>query len=223
MQHKDFVHSGAAPSSIPNPPQNNVFHCVVGGFIEGQKTSTTFYYADNKPTGNATRADQLEILALLVQVNGLVTVMSQACAEGFAIHSVSVDVPTSPHLATVVQEMTIPGTIIGQHLPAQIAVTITKLTQFRGKNGRGRISLPAVPVAWVTKSLITFRDNFDLLATKMTAPMQGAATPYRPGLFADVKFYAEGPPTPQTWVDLTGCVARDIVGTARKRKIGVGS
>jgi hypothetical protein len=225
--NKSYIHPGVPPAHPPDPPANDVFRLKIHVTSEGQACINTFYYANDAFVGSAGISDLDDLIAAALLPSGLV-LSHQAClANTGEITAVEAECPTVPTLAPAIQTMTLVGTAIGLALPNQCAVTLAKVTRFRGKQGRGRISMPAVPEQAVTGTTLASPSLYLTLALKMAATISSGGQTFRPGLYGAAKQYANPPAGPiittkETWVDLLSVSVRLILGTARRRKPGVG-
>lgn len=221
-----YIHPGFPPKNPPPQPANNVFRILVQYDIEEQKAFNTFFYADDASVRSAVRADLQEIGSLFLPTGGVMDAIVQCITGDGTVMALIVDCPTSPTLAPVITDLSRIGQVTGAHLPTQMAVTIAKLTHFRGKQGRGRLSVPVVPTKFCADSIVINKTPFDALGAAMLIPLIGATKSYRPGLYSPDKKYAGDGITieevNQSWVDIVKMVTREVLGTCRRRKLGVG-
>lgn len=214
-------------TQIPTPPApvalGNVYCVKIIGSVEEQLTVSTFYYMDDRQAGTASRTDIQELLTLF-DAAGKVFEGFQACVPPtFTTHRLEGHVFNMPTLMNVVlpkNEMA--GGVPGVHLPTQMCATLIKRTLLRGKRGRGRLSMPAVPLGWVVNSSLITQDQYLFLAARMEMPLIGIQTQFTPGLAA-VTFPPPDPPIPRySFVPLDSVTLNPVLGTCRRRKLGVG-
>lgn len=204
---------------LPPVPPNEIFSIKIIGNIEGQLTVSSFHYRNAKPVGSSTRADLIDLATAFVNLAGPQALFADACSSDWYADHVSVFSPTNASLLTYDSPSSaVQGAGPAGALAAQSCVTIQKRTLFRGKHGRGRISVPAVPRAWAVGTVLTLMAAHKNLAEIMSAPLTGAATTYTPGVLCK----GLGPTVNYGWVDMLECRVNETLGTCRRRKPGVG-
>jgi hypothetical protein len=117
------------------------------------------------------------------------------------------------------------GIIVGHPLPLQMGVTLTKYSSVKGQHGRGRITMPAIPASYVTPAT----DPDQINATGVTAYTALTVTlqaPITVGPITWTPCISTRPVPPANVVTnasvYTNMVVRTILGSARRRKEGVG-
>lgn len=117
------------------------------------------------------------------------------------------------------------GSVVGNHLPSEIAAIVTKYTATKGQHGRGRIYLPGLPSSFITPG----SDANRLTATGLAAT-NGTATGFTSAsnldgtnlaLAAVTTRVLKGAPTTQGQT-VALYVSRALVGVIRRRRIGRG-
>ena len=219
---KIYIHPGTPPKIPPPVPANNVYRVKFVGVLEGQTTINVLYWADDRPEGNASQAFIHDLLDALEVNPGIVNDYVGATAETFTLQELVGEIVTDLSIAPVVHSIDQTGPNIGPALPNQMAVTLSKVTNWRGKQGRGRISMPAVPASLTAGSLVTNLLPWQTLALALKSPLVANTHAYRPGLYAPEKLYSNNQKTFESWIDLVNVIARPLLGTSRRRKQGVG-
>jgi hypothetical protein len=124
----------------------------------------------------------------------------------------------------------IPGGVTGSEATAnQVAGIISWRTGYAGRRRRGRTFMPAVPedrlnAGRLTADLLTLRYlNFANAALQVTVD----AVVYQLCILSDPSGHLPGSPSgdqiPAEASDVTSFIIRDVPGTIRRRRIGVGS
>jgi len=118
------------------------------------------------------------------------------------------------------------GTAGVHNLPLEMSATLAKYTPLRGQHGRGRMSMPAVPVSFTTPAT----DPNLLNAAGITAygayiaKLVGTLTTATPKVWDPA--VTERPVTPDIITSRGGIInlmiVRPVLGTARRRKEGRG-
>jgi hypothetical protein len=197
------------PSLPPAVP--NLFELLVFGTCEGANTVNTFYYAD----GGAALVPTSEHDLAAAWVLAMQPVYCAACSSDWDMTAVKVQCLTTPSRAPFINAVAFPGTGPGGHEPMTTGVTIQRVTGVKGQSGRGRVTIPAVPTAWVTGSVLTTPGAHQTLATDIGTGFIGAGITYVPQLAS--RGNRKGPalgasPILHTHTDL-------VLGSARRRKI----
>jgi len=117
------------------------------------------------------------------------------------------------------------GTAGATSNPLEMAATIVKTSTLKGKHGRGRISMPAVPDTFITPATSPNQLNatglaaYNALASALLAGFVGGSTTWTPCI-------TTRPTPPATLVSnlvtVTGMATKALLGTARRRKPGRG-
>jgi hypothetical protein len=118
-----------------------------------------------------------------------------------------------------------PGTVAGHNLPIEMAAVIRKVTGVKGQHGRGRVSLPAVPIGFTTPAADA--NNINGTGVAAYATFAGVLLS---GFVVGVIVYAPAllqRPTPPATIYtlgtvLTGFTPDLLLGTVRRRKLGRG-
>ena len=207
---------------MPSMPVNDVFRLVIIGQVEDCMTVNTFWYLNAKPIGSSVRADQLALHDLFVAPLKVSATYLLCVSAEWNMTSINVDVVTKPSLATlIVPKNAIPGQGDLGVAPNQTCVTIAKTTDWRGKHGRGRISVPAVARSIISGTVLSVQTDHIALAAQMQAPLSDAQNNFLPGLWAS-KQNKETLEWTHGWVPITTCQVRGVLGTCRRRKPGRG-
>lgn len=200
---------------------NDVFRVKLYGTIENQETISVFTYIGPSLVNNAVTSDLTDFGSALVAVGNLCTKYAAACSADWVFTRIAVDVPTTPSLAPII--VNFPGNGAGPagHMPTEVGMPLLKITASRGQCGRGRISTPAVPTAWVTASVLSNTGAHSALAFQMIQNLVQGPSTWRPCVYS-----AKGSrlfPIPGAAL-LTNAIlpAGNLLGTIRRRKIGRG-
>jgi hypothetical protein len=197
----------------------NIWRVRIIGAIENQLTVSSFYYIDELGPGTATLAVGV---ALSIAFQGASAVFTKYCAavSGDWLSSlVLVDSPTNPTLATIQNIDVAVGTGPAGHEPTVVGAVVAKLTAVKGQCGRGHITTPAVPTAWVTGSNLSNQTAHTNLANAMVAPLTGSGHTFTPCLYSPKGSHAN---PIKGYAPLTNCLVRTTLGTVRRRKLGRG-
>jgi hypothetical protein len=212
-------------SPIPDPPLAvfEVYRLRVIGAQGGNMTVNTLYYESSQEIGSGGENTQIELISLFIAVDSCLQAYVSATSIDWKGVKLTVDLPTSPALATFEHQLTnLTGIGPTPALPNQMGVTIRKWTNWRGRRGRGRITVPSVPAAWCDRAILVEQSAFVNLCTELATTLQGAAQTYRPCLFSRDKEKNEVPITPMRTLVISKFTTNTILGTARRRKPGVG-
>lgn len=208
------------PSPMPPVPTKEVYRLVVIGEIELCMTANVFYYQGSEPVGAATVASQAALASLFGSVEGPFTPYLNCLTTDWTFTASHIDCPTQPSLATVVSTgANVNGLVPPPALANQSAVVIQKITAWRGKHGRGRISLPAVPRAWVTGTVLSNDAAAKALATAMEAVLSDGTHTFTPGILSRGTGADAGK---LGWLNMRTCKVNSVLGTIRRRKPGTG-
>ncbi len=212
----------AAPKVAPSLPllENNLYRVIVRGIHSGQQTANVFYWRDDKATAIAGPALMQELMDELVDApGGFLDTYCQCIAEPWGPPvTVIIDLPMDERVQPLVKEKGKSGQVVGTALPTQMAVTIARYSTIRGRKGRSRISMPAVPESFITGGKLSDTSSYEALCIFLRNP---SVTPS--GVFTPVCF-SPGNLTFQTAgaAPIYKTIVRDVLGTCRRRKIGVG-
>lgn len=215
--------SRAAP--IPAPPLAvfEVYRLRVIGAQGGNMTVNTLYYESSLAIGTGGENTQIELISLFIAPASCLEAYVSTVSLDWKGVAISVDVPTTPAIATFQHNLTnLAGIGPTPALPNQMGVTIRKWTNWRGRRGRGRITVPSVPAAWTDRALVIEQSGYTNLCNELGTTLQGAAQTYRPVLFSMDKPKNDVPVTPMRTLTISKFTTNVILGTARRRKPGVG-
>jgi hypothetical protein len=189
----------------------NLFELSVLGTCEGADFVNTFYYADGGAALVPLTESNLSggwIAAFMAHY--------RACLSADAnVTFVKVQCLTSPTRIPFVQPSLLAGTGPAGHEPMTVCATMARKSGIKGQAGRGRISLPAVPTAWVTASQITTAAAYNTLGTDMANTFTAAGVTYSPQIVS--RKNRAGPVLGASL--LLNATLDSVVGSARRRKI----
>jgi hypothetical protein len=197
-----------------------VYRLKVLGLIENQVTVTSFFYDDNQPIGATARTNAPILKDAFVGLGGPWIPLLACLSADWKGTSIIIDSPTFPAMAPLVYPVADPGAAPVGHMPTQIAASLIKRTAFKGQCGRGRFALPAVPETWVTLSTINHPDAYDAFANNVVQVLDTQVVPFTPILFSRNGSVAN--PGKMGVAGLLTVDLNPIVGTSRRRKLGVG-
>lgn len=202
---------------------NNVAQLSVIGQLEGQQTINNFYYFDS---GTALITASEQNLALAWRTSCFAKYQAAVSNEwsNVSVRVAIISAPTRIPFADTGSAGLLGTGGVG-HLPTTTSAVCTRQTAFRGQCGRGRIYVPAVPLAFVTSP------NESTLNATGTAAIQSllnftnaqiAATDrnWQPVLVSR-KGLAAGAPIAQAAL-LTNFLVKALLGNTRRRRIGRG-
>jgi hypothetical protein len=208
-----------------NPPltpigSNTTGVYIIQGTIEGQETLSSFQYST--PASTVT---QSQIAILLGALNTAFTAKYLACCSGdwtmvrqlFNITSVNsiIGQVTQNSVGTA-------GTGGAGHMPTEIAAFLVKYSGVKGQHGRGRLSMPGVPLLAVTQSKVTLAANlaaYTALANQMLLTASDGTNTWTPAITT------RSPASPKlviAFTPLLTVVLNPLVGTIRRRRVGRG-
>jgi len=208
---------------MPPEPANDIYRLVLLGEILGCMTSNVFYYQSNLAVGTATQETQIALRDIWGGAQGVFLKYLPCCANEWSTTFSLIDVPTTPGLATLVTPVgTAPGSGGAGALPNQCCVTLTKTSQWRGKHGRGRISVPAIPRANVTGTTLQNSSPYRALADAMQVDIADATFTFKPGILSVLRDKQTKEFIRYGWVVSHIVDVMETLGTCRRRKPGVG-
>ena len=216
------------PDPIPLSPINEVFRVRIIGECEGQLTVNTFAYREFKTlAGNGSRAIMDALHIELVAANGFLDKYLACLSVDWVGTSIYIDVPTKTDIAPVAYGMVnkVGAGPVG-HCPTTVSGVVHKLSTWKGRHGRGRVGLPAVPLAWVLGSKFdplpvpAYQAFSDAIATALV----DGTYDWRPGILGLDKrtFPADPAKWAYTWVDIGEGTYNPILGNVRRRRPGRG-
>jgi hypothetical protein len=119
----------------------------------------------------------------------------------------------------------LPGSVMGDGLPLEMAAIITKYSLLKGQHGRGRIYMPSVPITFTTpatspnKINATGRTAYGDLGDLTMAVLTSGGLNYKPVIvtrpIAPINIATRGVVISQTFT-------QPILGTVRRRRLGRG-
>jgi hypothetical protein len=202
-----------------NFPVNDIYRMRIRGEIESQLTISTFYFRGPGAAVSETLAKQTDIATTVVAIGNFVSFYAACCSSDWSATDVLVDCPFLKTLATVQESAsTYVGTGPAGHEPTPIAAIIHRQTAVKGQCGRGHVSIPAVPTAWVTKSELNTLINYNALGLLMHSQLTGSLGAYTPVLYSLGTRISKSPGVS----DVVSCTTRALLGTVRRRLIGRG-
>jgi len=211
-------------SPLPSPATGNVIRLTVETLTNGQRCQNTFDYGDSTGApisasallafiGDAETRWKTQYLAVLSPLSTLTSITASEMHYGVTPSQVSILAP-----GTV-------GTAGATNLPLETGATMSRYGSIKGKHGRGRVTLPAVPNTFTTPAT----DANILNATAITAyNALGAALTGTivSGGVTFVPVISVRPVPPGVLVLYTAGIAtyilRNTLGSARRRKPGRG-
>jgi hypothetical protein len=201
----------------------NLFQITMLGSIENQLTVNTFYYQDdNTALVAGTESDLLQ--KFRTSTNNVESLFLPCCSSDWTLVSYRVACLTSPSripFISIVAAGTV-GTGAAGHEPSTVASLLTRYSNIRGQSGRGRLYLPAVPTTVVTASSINATPfiAWQNLAARMTLNLTGVDRAYTPQVVSRRGVAAGG--SNYGCSAITSVVARQLLATIRRRRIGRG-
>lgn len=127
--------------------------------------------------------------------------------------------------ATQQQSSALLGSVVQPSLPEEMGIVITKGTTLKGQHGRGRVTLPAIPITFTTPATSPDQTNgtaataLNPLLTSLASSLTAAGVLFTPVLVTRPLIGAGVP----TRAMLITSWANDVVlGTVRRRKVGRG-
>lgn len=199
------------------PATPNLFELVVIGEIENQLTINTLYYAD----GGAALITASEANLIAGWRTAFESALRAAISVDWVLVQYKCQCLTSPaRIPQYSAGLSLPGTGPTPHEPTTVCVTIKRGSLVKGQAGRGRISLPGVPTAWVTGSQInaTGLTAIGPFASDLASGFVSVGVTYV-SMIVSRKNRA-GPPLGASPV-LTATID-DTLGSCRRRKLGRG-
>lgn len=197
-------------------PASNLYRIAIIGNIENQLTINTFYYLDARTIGSLVN---FTALGTAFQT-GIDALFKAAVSADWSQVGFKIDSPNNPLVQPLIYFQAAFGGGPAGHEPTTVSGTIIRYTNTKGQSGRGRLALPAVPSVWVTSSTITATAGsaaYVNFANGLTATLAVSADTLTPALMSR---------PPKTKIlgaaQLTNAVAKLLLGTTRRRKIGRG-
>lgn len=208
----------------PNLPAltSNVVQLTIFGSLENQITLNILYYADQTGT--------VASIANLNSFLGGWTVSNQAPLQAVASSDWSLNQYKAQYVNAVsiipqyrTTGLPLGGTGPAGHEPTTVAAVISKYSQVKGQSGRGRYYIPGIPTAWVSNSAlnVAFITPFNTYASDLVNQVTGGGITYTPGIFSR-RGYNKVTGLGGGFSPLSSAVARTLLGTVRRRRIGRG-
>jgi hypothetical protein len=174
----------------------------------------TFYYAD----GGAALSPTTEAVLGTGWLGSIGVAFMAAISSDYLMQTVKVQCLTTPTRMPAIGVVNVAAGGPAGHEPLTVGVTIQRLTGIKGQSGRGRITVPAVPTAWVTNSVLTSTALHTALAAAIGTGFVAGGVTYTAQLAS--RGNRKGPslgasPILTTRLDL-------VLGSARRRKINRG-
>ncbi len=212
------------PSPLPSPASGNVVRMTVETLTNGQRCQNTFDYGDAIGTpisasalftliGDFQTQVQTQYLAVLSPLTTLVSVTASELKFGVTPSQVSIITP-----GTV-------GTAGATNLPLETGATMSRYSSIKGKHGRGRVTIPAVPNTFTTPATdaniinATGITAYNALSARLLGTIVSGGNSWVPVL-------SVRPTPPSVLVSNTSginsYVLRTTLGSARRRKPGRG-
>lgn len=206
--------------NVPLPaPTNDVYRARFVGSIEGQLTIDTFYYRGDSAAGTESLAMQINLVTALELAGGMRDKYKACMSSDWTMESMLIDCPFIATLATLTAASVGPGTGPAGHEPTTVATVISRFSKQKGQCGRGHVSLPAVPTAWVTSSMITSSTAYDAFVLTMGGVISGGGHNFTPVIYSKGTRVS---PKASGISDQINATLRDVLGTVRRRKLGRG-
>jgi hypothetical protein len=216
-----------SPLPPESPSGTNVYELALQGRVQGQVTVNTFYYY----TVTGVPPSEAEQNALLTVTDGGLTPSFVACcASDWQLEARFIrclNSVTVPPAASVLDTPT-PGGNVAPSAPTTLAVVMTRYSTLRGQSGRGRLYVPAVPLAAVVGSTLdsAFVGPYQTLRTAMQLHLTSGGNSYIPCIVSRRLQAAPNggllPPGVIRFTDQTDITIRLVLGTVRRRRIGRG-
>lgn len=207
-------------AALPSVTGTGVVEYIIQGSIEGQLTISTFFYQAAVPAPT-----QVQLTNLGNNLNTAFLSKYLALMAG--------EWTMTRQLVNVVHVNNIQG-IIGTgsagaagtggtlHQPTEVAAIVIRRSAVKGQHGRGRLSLPAVPLNAVSGSSINqtaYITNAGTLATQMLATVSDGTNNWTPVIAQ------RAPTSPRLVIGaaaLSAAALNTLLGTVRRRRIGRG-
>lgn len=189
------------------------------GTVYGQTTVTTFHYLfeSGGPLPDGVEPDILAAAWMASVGSAFIDAIS---ADWHMVMVECRDPRTNPVWASGFALDSTPGAGPNEACPPSVAAVITRRTALAGRTYRGRIYMPAVPVAWQLEGRTSaggppaYQTFADQLATVVDVPGLGPAAELVPVVWSRKL---------QASTRITSAIPRDILRSQRRREIGVGS
>ena len=204
--------SAPLPAAVPN-----LFQLSILGSIEGQLTVNTYYYADGGAAlTQSTEANLWAGWATAFQAHYLGCISSDWQLRNYKVQCLT-SPARQPSISGIVAAN---GTGPAGHEPTTVCGVILRRSLVKGAAGRGRVSIPAVPITWVLLSQLnaTGGTAYQLHAIDIGTAFTVGAITYVPQVVS--RKNKLGPvlgasPVIVTQVD-------SVLGSCRRRKLGRG-
>lgn len=200
----------------------NVVMLTLFGTVENQLTLNILYYEDQTGTvGSITNLNSfIGSWTVPNQASLLAVSSSDWSLTQYKAQYVNLPAIIPQYSTTGLPQ---PGTGPATHEPTTVAALISKFSQVKGQSGRGRYYIPAIPTAWVTASSInpTFITNYNTYAGKLVNQITSGGITYTPGIFSR-RGFNKVTGTGGGFSPMSNAIAKTLLGTVRRRRIGRG-
>lgn len=201
----------------------NLFQISMIGSLEGQLTVNNFYYQDGgQVLAGGGSPTELELVTAFH--TGVFAYLRACISSDWTLTGYRVAVLTTPSRIPYFNLPTQNNTATGAagHEPTTISSLFSRYSGVRGQSGRGRVYIPAVPTVIVVASQIATASfgAFQSAASQMSAPQVATSRTYTPGVVSR-RGVAQGGAN-YGFSPLTSCVARQLLASTRRRRIGRG-
>lgn len=213
---------------MPAPPaptiSNNLVRFVIETVTDGQFCQNVFDYKDDRILA----ISGADLLLAVTSWWGNHATDYRGCITGdttvSAVYAMELHFGTTP---TQVYNPAGPpvGSVAGHALPLEMAATLSRYSDLKGKHGRGRTSMPAVPIGFTTPATspnvlnATGVTAYDTFGTGVAVAESLLGHSYTPVI-------STRPEAPDTLITNAAAIERYVtratLGTARRRKIGRG-
>lgn len=199
---------------------------IIGSLNDNMTVNVLHYY---RPDTTPITPAMLSAFITAWQADVQTPYLSGIAAQ-WTLRQLSARTVTEPSAQAELSLASIPGGVTGSEATAnQVAGIISWRTGYAGRRYRGRTFMPAVPedrlnAGRLSTDLLTLRYlNFANAAMAVTVD----AVVHTLCILSDPSGHLPGSPSggqlPAEAIDVTSYVIRDIPGTIRRRRIGVGS
>lgn len=203
------------------PLTNDILRVKVVGTIESQVCVSSFFYKGPSLLNNCTLANLTDLGSGFVATGNMLTKYLAAVSSDYVLTNVNIDCPTTPSLAPLITTQVGNGGGPTPHLPTEVCGVLIKQTAAKGQCGRGRLSIPAVPSAWVTASKVTTLTAYFALASQIETAITAGGDTFFPVVYS-AKGSRTHPIPGYAAITLVQPAAGALLGTVRRRKIGRG-
>jgi len=203
----------------PLPPlAHDVVQIAICGVLEGQETRNLFYYRNNAAIGTVNDNDLTGILDAFMTLGSPGSDMPNCTATSWHFDRLEAFSITKPSLVKAEKIINLNGVVPGKAFPSTVSATISRYANFRGQCGRGRISVPAVPLTWAVDSVLIEVGFYTGMANNMKRSLLVNFLEWFPVI------YSRGPKPgfQEGSADIIRTIVRPVLGTCRRRKLDRG-